>query len=159
MWTLHYEPKRTVVLRDAEGQELGRLVRPGPFGRKAEVITAGGVYTVAPKRLFSSALTVRYGDLPVLEVRYGWSAIMVHRADTGVELVRLVRPSLLSSERQLLDAQERLQAKLKVRTNWKRLDMEHQLTKVAQPPPEPLHLLVVLQGLHVQHRRNSAAST
>lgn len=55
--------KRTIVLRNAEGEELGRLHRPSIWRSRWEVIIAGeGLYTVKPRRGLNMDLVLCFED-------------------------------------------------------------------------------------------------
>jgi hypothetical protein len=158
MWTLRSAPERNLLLLDHGGGELGRLVRPGLWGNTAEVVVPGGLHTVLPKRWYSSTVVLRFGELPIAEVRFGISAVVARRADTGTELFRIVQPSIWRSRREMRAPDGRPLAVIDARTHWNRMDRAHTIAALGGPPPEPLHLLLALEALHRQYRRQVAAS-
>ncbi len=158
MWSLQPEPKRIVRLLDDSGHELGRMVNPRSFSSTTELIMPAGVYAVKPVKWYHSRVELRFNDVPMMEVRYGWSHITAYRTGTEQMLFRLERTSFWGQAHTMTDATGRLLATIRSKISWTRMDRDHTLTELGDPRPEPLQVLLALTAMNIRYRRQVAAS-
>ena len=161
MWTLEQVPKRITRLLDGEGKEQARLVYPSAWSSKAEILFAGSIYTVRHKRWFSTDLIASVAEAPVWELRFGWfsTEIHFHRPGAGQANYVVERPSVMRSLHRLLDAEGREVARFNARSNWKQMGWRFELEQVADPPPDPVVLLLAIHAVLVRIRRAAAAAS
>lgn len=149
---------RTWTLLDESGRLLGTKVQPSLWNSRVELLLNKGVYTVKRLRLLSGALSVCFGDAPVLEARFKLNRTVIQDPVTGVPVLTVQKKHWFSSEHLLTDAQGTVRATIGTTFVWTRFRTEQQLLQEHGDPLEPLVLLFALHCIQVQQNRAAAGA-
>ena len=156
--------KRTIVLRSAKGEELGRLHRPSIWRSRWEVIIAGeGLYTMEPRGGLNMDMVLCFDDgssnaVELLWMRHtmkGRLHFTMPGSKTPLFVVR--RPSVWRTRYVLEDADGRLLADIRVA---QRLfgPREFIMEEVGDPAPDTRQMLLAVMGIGIMMDRAAAAA-
>ena len=149
---------RTWTLLDESGRLQGTKVQPSLWNSRVELLLNKGVYTVKRLRLLSGALSVCFGDTPVLEGHFKLNRTVIQDPATGVPVLTVQKKHWFSSEHLLTDAQGTVRATIGTTFAWARFRTEQQLLQEHGTPLEPLVLLFALHCIQVQQNRAAAGA-
>lgn len=157
MYTFLRTDKRTLMLLDAHGAQLGSLVRTKWHGQNAEIIVPQGVFRVERKRGLTMDLVLFAEDVPLLLASYTWRGITITDTTGRQGAISVRRSSFLSPTYHVL-IREQPVLKLRLRISWKYFELDPTVVEGTGDGLDPLTLLFAVYAIQVQQRRASMAA-
>ena len=152
MLQLHREPDRNFVLRE-DGRELGRLIYPKWWSARAEILLPEGIYDVRSKKWHSATVVAELHGVPIIEARFPWNgSIEVDRVAGQPGKLKVKYRSIWKAQHVVIDEEGNERMHLRSRMSWK-MDRDHEIEKMGDPPLIPLEILMIAHALNVRHRR------
>jgi len=136
----------TFFLKQAEGQELGRLLYPKWYSSKAEFYLMGDTYRIQPKNLFRTKHLLYWGQEIRGEIRFDWRgrARISLLDDRGQYDFLIKRRGITKITYELMVPAGSVMAIFSPKLIWKKLTYDHTCTWVADGADDRSQALLIM---------------
>ena len=146
---LHSPDKRTYQLLGEQGQELGRLEYPKWYSMTADILLPEGVYQVRSEGTWGVSIGVRFNEVLIWKMKMAWNGDVLFQREGDPDQSMLLKSRGFWRERYVItDQAGEERAQLKPSMNWRSMRMKFDLDHPAEPPAEPLHILMAVYAVN-----------